>query len=149
MNIIKKPSMNFLVHEIKDNKRRKKLNVSYCLLSSAAIFLLLVYGGITFHILSRGELSHLHHSKIFSHSSLNTHPHLQHHNLGSIFLEGLPPLRSETLDEPDIDDESNEVDTNDESNRRQRNVKSKHRKDSSNHLGQTEQMKYLRRMPID
>jgi hypothetical protein len=141
--------MNFLVHEIKDNKRRKKLNLSFCLLSSAAIFLFLVYGGITFHILSRGELSHLHHSKKFSHSSLNTHPRLQHHNLGSIFLEGLPPLRSETLDEPDIDDESNELDTNDESNRRQRNVKSKHGKDSSNNLKHTEQMNYLRRMPID
>jgi hypothetical protein len=147
MNVIKRPSLNFLVDEVKDNRRRKKLNVSFCLLSSAAIFLFIVYGGITFHILSRGELSHLHHSKKFSHGSLDTHPHLQHHNLGSIFLEGLPPLRSETLD--DEQENINELDTDSESNGRERNVKSKHGEVLANHLKQ-EQVKYLRRMmPID
>lgn len=141
--------MNFLVDEIKDNRRRKKLNVSFCLLSSAVIFLFIVYGGITFHILSRGELSHLHHSKKFSHSSLNTHPHLQHHNLGSILLEGLPPLRSDITD--DVQESINELegDADNESKGRQRNVKSKHGEVLSNHLKQ-EQVKYLRRMmPID
>lgn len=91
-----------------NNKNTSKSNrFSYfsngtCLLSSAVIFLFLTYGLLTIHLLNRGEISrkkdqlynrsHLHpHGDL---GDLTTHPELQHHDLSSIMLEGLPPLRS-------------------------------------------------------
>lgn len=80
-----------------------KIRVNYggsCLLTSALVFLVLVYGGITIYILNRGELSRqalfskMDHSSRNHESDLAYHPHLQHHDLSSLLLEGLPPLRS-------------------------------------------------------
>lgn len=136
---MKKSSLHFLVEEVKENKRRNKSNVGFCLISSAIIFLFIVYGSITFHILSHGIS--LNDSKKFSHSSLATHPQLQHHDLGSIFLEGLPPLRPKKSETSNEGNDMNTFDVDDRSNRR-RNAKNKNGKDSS--------FKYLRRMmPVD
>lgn len=71
-----------------------------CLLTSALIVLALIYGGITLYILNRGEMSRkggLTEVELFPRGhegDLATHPHLQHHDLSSLLLEGLPPLRS-------------------------------------------------------
>lgn len=71
-----------------------------CLLTSALMVLALIYGGITLYILNRGELSRKvgpTEVEVFPHrhdGDLATHPHLQHHDLSSLLLEGLPPLRS-------------------------------------------------------
>ena len=80
-------------------KNGKSNNGGSCLISTALIVLVLLYGGLTVHILNRGELSRNHdfnRSVLNPHGDegdLDTHPNLQHHDLSSIFLEGLPPLR--------------------------------------------------------
>ena len=95
-------------------KNGKSNNGGSCLISTALIVLVLLYGGLTVHILNRGELSRNHdfnRSVLNPHGDegdLDTHPNLQHHDLSSIFLEGLPPLRPSkkftTESEPDSSD---------------------------------------------
>lgn len=71
-----------------------------CILAAALVILVLVYGGLTIYILNRGEFSRrivpsgMHQHSRSHESDLAHHPHLQHHDLSSLLLEGLPPLRS-------------------------------------------------------
>lgn len=79
--------------------KNRKNNGGACLLFTAIFSLCLVYGVTTILILRHGTASRRDgigsaDSSSNDHgSNLETHPHLQNHDLSSIFLEGLPPLR--------------------------------------------------------
>ena len=88
--------------------RNRKNNEGACLLFTAIFSLFLVYGITTMLILNHGYANRR--NKLDSvnilpsdhRSSLGTHPHLQHHDLSSILLEGLPPLREKDGEYPDV-----------------------------------------------
>lgn len=90
-------------HKLPKNRNTNGGSGGSHLIGAGLFLLLLLYGGITIHILNRGELSRDHdfnRSSIFprgKEGNLETHPDLQHHDLSSIFLEGLPPLRTTKL----------------------------------------------------
>jgi hypothetical protein len=79
--------------------KNRKNNGGACLLFSAIFSFCLVYGITTILILrhgtaSRGDGIGSADSSPNDHgNNLETHAHLQNHDLSSIFLEGLPPLR--------------------------------------------------------
>jgi hypothetical protein len=79
----------------KTTKAGSEFNSGLCFLCGALIILVLIYGAMTWHIIRRGHASrregHLE-------GNLATHPHLQHHDLSSLFLEGLPPKRKKAAD---------------------------------------------------
>jgi hypothetical protein len=80
----------------KSEKNYQEFNSGLAFLCLALILMALLYGGMTWHIMRRGHASrrtgHLE-------GDLSTHPHLQHHDLSSIFLEGLPPKRKKEVAE--------------------------------------------------
>ena len=79
--------------------KNRKNNGGACLLFSAIFSLCLVYGITTLLILRHGTASRrdgigsADSSPNDRGNNLETHPNLQNHDLSSIFLEGLPPLR--------------------------------------------------------
>ena len=100
-------------NKITKNRNNGSSSDGSCLISAGLCILVLLYGGITLHILNRGELSRNHDfngSSLFPRGkigNLETHPDLQHHDLSSIFLEGLPPLRSKkNIDEIGADQDN-------------------------------------------
>jgi hypothetical protein len=137
------------MRKVKGHAKSQSFRSEYCLIGSAIVFLALLYGGITIHILSRGELSRIHDqeshkSRFFSRGAdgdLSTHPHLQHHDLSSLLLEGLPPLRPHETFE-DINDRN--------THRRYDKRVIYNKREASVDIDAEERMIYLRgRMPID
>ena len=61
------------------------------LLCAVSLVISLFYIAIIFHIIGSTRRTHKDHPA--DRRDLSTHPDFTHHDLGSIFLEGLPPLR--------------------------------------------------------
>lgn len=66
---------------------------SWCIVLSVLLVLTFLYVGLTAHIVRRGHKSRIQRKHAHKENDLATHPHYQHHDLSSVLLEGLPPLR--------------------------------------------------------
>jgi hypothetical protein len=84
------------------------------------VFVILFYSCIIYHILGRGKASRGKHqtdddyypvgpAAWSHHEDLSTHPDLTHHDLASLFLEGLPPLRKNSAQNEVAEKETNTI----------------------------------------
>ena len=135
--------------------RNRNYNSGSCLISCGLVVLVIVYGGITLHILNRGELSRsngFNRSELFPQGKdyLDTHPRF-HHDLSSLILEGLPPLRADSKTVLDLKNtpgaNNNLIDRINSEDTKEHSPDTD--ADQINELS-LEEMRYLRgRMPID